>query len=239
MAYCIECGNDLPEEARFCSRCGARQDETAPSSEGAGGKAQTSSDVPTSPPGATLVRQPQSGPRVSRVRVALYVLVAAVVIGGSLVYGFQPVPIRSVEQESRDTVTELAADNASSREDAAARLARHQFCKRRATPLLRELNDLGSRLDVGLAFAEYGGQVGDISVAYDQLRPGSLGPDCLEVAVPLETAYRKYAEAYNIWNECIGDFGCSTDSIESQLQTKWLQAETAVARGERSLASMR
>lgn len=235
MAYCIRCGGEIPNAARFCSSCGALQggpEEEPP-------LAREAAPPPEREPSAVTADRKIT--RGARVRMLAYALVAVAAIAALSLYGLQDVPVGAsdLEEESADLVTELSGENAIARDEAAERIARYEFCKRRTAPILRELNDLGSRLDVGLAFAEYGEQVGDISVAYSRLRPGSLGSECLKVAVPLETAYRKYAEAYNVWNDCIGDLGCSTDSIEPQLQSKWLEADAAVGRGKSALAAMR
>jgi hypothetical protein len=99
-----------------------------------------------------------------------------------------------------------------------------------------ELQELDSRLDVGLTFAAYGEKVGDASVAYDRIPFKKLDFDCtLEVGVPAEKALNLYIEANNIWNDCVSDIYCSNDSITPKLQRKWAQATRKIRQARSAL----
>ena len=229
MAFCSQCGATLGENARFCPNCGAATETTASAPGG-------------SPPAATRPSQPigAKSPRLTRParwRILLYVLLTLAAVSGALVYGIQDVPTQPASglEDTQAAVASAADQNSDRRERAAERFAAFQQCRTRTRPLIQALNELDSRLDVGLSFSEYGTQVGNLSVAYGRLRPGALDMECLDVAVDLETAYRKYAQAQNVWNDCITDFGCSVDSIEPRLQDYWLEAGSALTRGKREL----
>jgi hypothetical protein len=102
-------------------------------------------------------------------------------------------------------------------------------CPDEVTDYLDVLRDLDSRLSVGLNFASYGEYVGDARVAYDRIDVEDIGAACLaDVAVPAEEALNAYVDAYNIWNECIGDVDCANESITPDLQAKWADATEAI-----------
>lgn len=95
-------------------------------------------------------------------------------------------------------------------------------CIRQIGPLVSTLEDLNSRLAVGLSFSDYSTRVGDVRVAYDRIDANKLDSLCISlVGKPGEDAFNAYVTAYNTWNDCIGNVDCSTDSIDSQLQAQW------------------
>ena len=236
MAFCSQCGTAIGEAARFCPTCGHSVAQPEADSH------ETHPATTTTPARSSWVRQQWiRGGRGIRIRTLSYAVLALAGIAGSLFYGNQDVEAPSSKPlaDAQRNISFAADANANRRDEAAERFAMYQECQNRTRPLVNELNELDSRLDVGLSFAEYGSHVGNLSVAYSRLRPGSLDFECLDAAVAFETAYRKYARAYNVWNDCIGDFGCSVDSIESRLQVYWLEAGSAFDRGKRALNGLR
>lgn len=112
-------------------------------------------------------------------------------------------------------------------------------CESQLADFLSALRELDSRLDVGLTYVEYSAQVGDVNVAYDQIPFDQLGTDCtIEAGVPSEDALNSYAKAVNIWDKCVSDFGCDTDTIDPELQAKWLDASTKLSEAERGLNAL-
>jgi hypothetical protein len=45
-------------------------------------------------------------------------------------------------------------------------------------------------------------------------------------------------QAGNTWNNCIGNFDCSLDDIEPQLQRKWATASRKLADAEQGLEDL-
>jgi hypothetical protein len=110
-------------------------------------------------------------------------------------------------------------------------------CRDELEGFLEVLQELNSRLGVGVQFDTYLDLVGDVRVEYDQLP--DLEQECLfEVGFPAETALRRYIAAANIWNECIGNLGCEFDSIEPDLQEKWAQAAELIEDAQEGLEGM-
>jgi hypothetical protein len=98
-------------------------------------------------------------------------------------------------------------------------------CPDEVIDLVETLEDLDSRLSVGLNFAAYSERVGDAQVAYDRIDVQDLDSGCIEhVGAPAEDAMNAYIRAYNIWNDCIGDIECENDSITPDLQAEWADA---------------
>ena len=103
-----------------------------------------------------------------------------------------------------------------------------QACADRIQPLYNAERDLDSRLNVGLVETDYSTRVGDVRVAYDAA--GRAGPfeagACFEAAEKLQSVLNEYTAALSIWTACIGNVGCTLDSIKAQLQTHWAQASS-------------
>jgi hypothetical protein len=109
-------------------------------------------------------------------------------------------------------------------------------CKSQVGGFLQSLQELDSRLAVGLPYAEYSSQVGDVRVAYDRLPFRQLDPECLsQVGLPAEDAMNSYVKADSTWNDCIVRFGCDTDSIDPELQARWTTASSKINEAQSGL----
>lgn len=101
---------------------------------------------------------------------------------------------------------------------------------------MEALEDLDSRLNVGLNFANYSERVGDIRVAYDRIGFEDLGAGCIEhVGVHAEDAMNAYIRANNVWNDCISDIDCTNDSIRADLQAEWADATDLIVKARDGL----
>jgi hypothetical protein len=90
----------------------------------------------------------------------------------------------------------------------------------------------------GLQFEAYAGQVGDIRVTYERIETSSVESDCLTaVQLPAERALNRYVEAYNIWNNCLGN-GCTDAEVMPKLEAKWAEATSQIDAAEIGLATL-
>jgi hypothetical protein len=129
----------------------------------------------------------------------------------------------SEEEKTAATDARKLADQRE--KDAAKATTLAETCHSQLGDYLKVLTETGSRLDVGMSFADYGEQVGDIAVAYDRLPIGKMDTGCtLGPGLPAESAGQAYTKAYDEWNDCISDFGCDVDSIDPSLQDYWTRA---------------
>jgi hypothetical protein len=100
---------------------------------------------------------------------------------------------------------------------AAILAGRFRVCTSVSKQLDDRLNELNSRLSVGLPFADYSKAVGDLRVAYDRMfktlgKVNAGQASCLtKVLIPLEDAMNEYVAGYNTWNDCINDDSCSME----------------------------
>jgi Protein of unknown function (DUF2510) len=109
-------------------------------------------------------------------------------------------------------------------------------CRSQVGNFLASLQDLDSRLSVGVPYAEYSHRVGNTRVAYDQIPFKQLAVDCLgNVGVPAEHAMNSYLKADTIWNDCISSLGCDVDSIDPQLQQRWTAASNNIQQAQSGL----
>jgi hypothetical protein len=175
-------------------------------------------------------------------RIVLIALAALIVLGGAgagayfLFLSDDEDCVSRTNGESIDCGEPLAVSEeeyqAQQEEEARARAAAQQKaneCEDQLGGFLTELEDLNSRLSVGLAYAAYSRHVGDIQVAYDQVQFKELDFGCLtNVGVTAEKALRSYAQADDTWNNCLTDFGCDTDSIDPELQDRWSSASAGI-----------
>jgi hypothetical protein len=128
----------------------------------------------------------------------------------------------------------LAAACGSSAEEKAAK--DKAACEATIGEFVRTLQDLDARLNVGVAYAEYGTEVGDISAAYARIDRAKIldQMDCLAVATAGESALNSYSQAGAIWTRCIQSStapGChSREQMLTRLRTKWSDAGVQVQR---------
>jgi hypothetical protein len=182
-------------------------------------------------------------------RAVLYVLAAGVVIGiGVAAFLILREPAKDCLTSSGTAVTCDTADSLTQseydqqqKELAAAEKARaaEAECRQRTSGLMAQLQEIDSRLSVGLAYAEYSTQVGNARVAYDRVPIKTLDPDCItDVALHLENAMNTYARAESTWSDCINDYGCDTDSIQPELQAKWSESTSEINKAKSGLSSI-
>lgn len=126
------------------------------------------------------------------------------------------------------------------RKEAAAR-QRQKKCATSTEGLMTSLEEIDSRLNIGLNFDEYGDRVGDAQVAYDRLFAGDdvdLNMSCLRrVAIPLEGALNDYIDVLNVWNDCIADLGCNFNEGEPnrKAQAGWQKASAKLDKARAGL----
>lgn len=144
----------------------------------------------------------------------------------------------SVEAEASASASAEASASQSVEQQAA-----YDNCSSRTSELLTVLQELDSRLNVGLAYRDYGEKVGDVQVAYDSSVEAILAEtdDCLaKVGVPLENAFNRYREVQDIWTDCIDDAYCnfSEGAVNEKVQKKWAAATKSLAKADRNLEAL-
>ncbi|MEP9383046.1 hypothetical protein [Nocardioides sp. KR10-350] len=201
--------------------------------------------APWGPPAGWM---PPPPPRKrSRRLVVSLVAVAVLVIGA--VGATSVVVVKNhqakVDAQHRKEAAERRAAAAAKkkRQEKAAALAAarrdYQACTSQLSSLQDALSGIDARLDVGLREAEMSDLVGEASVAYSKIDVDALGTGvCLNAGAKLETSFNRYVAAEQQWNDCISDLYCDTDSIEPDLQAKWLKASTALDRAGDLLDSL-
>lgn len=128
----------------------------------------------------------------------------------------------------------------------AKQTAIYEECRSVAVGLDDKLNNLNSRLGVGMPFAEYGKRVGDASVAYDEAvrkgkARGGVSESCINrVFLPLQTALNAYTKAYNVWNDCNADYNCDINKADANklIQGSWSRASTSLTKADDGLAAL-
>lgn len=149
-----------------------------------------------------------------------------------------------VERVKREAAKKAAADRAEAAELKKAQAGAKQ-CEDTYGDLLEAEQEINSRLGVGMKPDTYFDSVSDLKVEYDK-SIGAAAPDadmdayaCIQdVALPLEKAFNKFAEANNIWNDCVTDIDCDSDSITSRLQSRWSSASTQIEKSTQALKDL-
>jgi hypothetical protein len=105
---------------------------------------------------------------------------------------------------------------------------REAKCALTFRPLQDAIDELDSRLGVGLNYENYTTEVADVRVAYDRTDfDGLKDPVCLTtVGLPLERALNQYVKAANVWDDCFGDFDCDMDDVQPTMQKHWNRASS-------------
>jgi hypothetical protein len=199
---------------------------------------ETASQPASSPPPAGTPRTVAGPPEQRRswwkrrsggARAALIIVPALAIAGAGVAIALVASPSSSQEH---------AAPTHTATVDTAALAAHEKYlkCKQEVAPLMNQLHEIDSRLDVGLNYDEYTNKVGDVRVAYDRVSGAIGGPECLAgVGIPAENALNQYVKASNIWGDCFDNVDCDTDSIQPSLQAHWTQASLAIERADRGL----
>jgi exonuclease VII small subunit len=121
-------------------------------------------------------------------------------------------------------------------------VAQYNRCKQSLQGLPDALQELSSRLDVGLNFDEYTDKVGDIQVEYDKIDFEALGKDagCLtSVGLPLEQAGTQFQKAASVWQKCQENIDCDNDSIQPELQEHWSKAGVKIESSKTALEALK
>lgn len=152
---------------------------------------------------------------------------------------------QSAEEQRQEAARARAALEARrERKERAHDLAVFSTCSATFSGLQDAVGELDSRLSVGMNFESYGTAVADVRVAYDKtdydidLAPADRVSCLGSVGVPLEKSLNQYVAAYTQWNDCIQDFSCDTDSIDSELQAHWSKATRAAEKARANLGDM-
>lgn len=226
--FCPRCGVQRVATYRYCASCAFDFGELAPESPAT----LTSPPVatPSTPgppvqvpiPATPTAVEPRGSALLPRL---LLVAVVVVLVAGAAAFVMTARPAAAPGSAGRPTPTPSAAPKVVSSQCASA-----------LGPFVASLEDLDSRLGVGLNFSAYSDKVGGIKVQYDKLKPDELDAGCITlVGKPGEDALNKYVAAYNVWNDCIGRTGCTNDSIKSTLQGDWSSATTLIAQIKQSM----
>jgi hypothetical protein len=123
----------------------------------------------------------------------------------------------------------------------------HRDCTSVVDALDTNLDDLSSRLPIGLALDAYSTRVGAARFSYDKLlrsawAHGGIDDRCdKNVVAPLASALSAYISAYETWSACVGATRCTFEKGTPPLkraQAEWLRADVLTGNAERALRSL-
>jgi hypothetical protein len=143
---------------------------------------------------------------------------------------------RSAAAAEESEAAEAAAEAAAER-----RKAQRDKCERQTGQLQAALEQIDSRLAVGMDYDEYGERLGDVRVAYDRVPIKRLEPSCIRAAgIHLERAFNAYNKVLGTWGDCIEDYYCdfSEGAANRTAQTQWAKAETSISKANSGLRKM-
>jgi hypothetical protein len=122
----------------------------------------------------------------------------------------------------------------------------HRRCTSVVGALDTNLDDLSSRLVIGLALDAYATRLGAARFSYDRLlrdawTRGGIDDRCSKKVVePLASALNAYLSAYGTWVDCVEATHCRFDEGTAALkkaQAKWLRAAALTGQAETALRS--
>ncbi|HEY5709742.1 MAG TPA: hypothetical protein VIS51_10130 [Solirubrobacterales bacterium] len=118
----------------------------------------------------------------------------------------------------------------------ASRSAADAGCRAQLRPFLGSMDTLREDLAVGLSYEDYLDELGEVQGAYDRIRVDRLPVGCLLVAAgPGERALNRYIDAANVWGDCLATAACETESIERDLQRRWVLASDLLSSAQSGL----
>lgn len=98
-------------------------------------------------------------------------------------------------------------------------------CKSQTAEAVSKLDDLQSRLDVGVNQEEYSRLVGNVKSATDRLSRHDLSPECTRISRGLSQVAMMHARTAGEWNDCIISTYCTPDP-----SPQWLRAQDGYAK---------
>lgn len=148
----------------------------------------------------------------------------------------------SVSAEASASAAAEAREEKQEAQQEAQRLAEKRDLRRCVTaikPLRSALDQIDSRLAVGLSYDDLGDRLGNARVAYDSINFKRLHPKCTyNPGIALESAMNQYIESLNRWQTCIDDYSCQVEGeVLRQLRAKWSQASKNLNRVDGMLRS--
>ena len=169
-------------------------------------------------------------------------LVAVAAAGVMAVAGCGDADSSSAYEDAKAKKSAEAAEESEAAQAAAERRkARRDKCARQTGQLQEALEQIDSRLAVGMDYDEYGERLGDVRVAYDRVPIKRLEPSCIRAAaIHLERAFNAYNKVLGTWGDCIEDYYCdfSEGATNRTAQTQWAKAEASIARARKGLRGM-
>jgi hypothetical protein len=114
-------------------------------------------------------------------------------------------------------------------------------CRREVGPWLLKLQNINSRLSVGITQGAYNTALGSARIAYDGTDVAKVHHECLSgVGVPAERAFRHYMRANSIWDDCIYDMYCNLDrDAMPEIQEQWAKASVLLERASTNLEDLK
>jgi hypothetical protein len=112
-------------------------------------------------------------------------------------------------------------------------------CRRALGDFLDASESLENSVAVGVSYEGYLTAVNHVRASYAEADAGDLPLLCLaRVAAPAEAALNSYIEAANEWGECLTDSACEPESVEPELQRRWLWASDRLGKAARGLRTL-
>ncbi|MEW6153919.1 MAG: hypothetical protein AB1673_08025 [Actinomycetota bacterium] len=102
--------------------------------------------------------------------------------------------------------------------------------------LVTALQDVESKLTVGITYDEYRVANQSIQVAYDAIDFKGLPRGCLDAGVAAEEAHNLHRQALTSWKACLDDaLRCPVNSSKAERQRLWSEASDKLAEAKREL----
>lgn len=125
-----------------------------------------------------------------------------------------------------------------------------EHCATDTQALRNALQDLNSRIEVGLSYSDYGTKIGDASSAFTgalngfktENKAGTIARNCLaDVLTPLAAEVDLHAATAKIWEDCINDYSCDINKGTSadKMQSNWQRTAKLSQRAENRLANLK
>jgi hypothetical protein len=116
--------------------------------------------------------------------------------------------------------------------------AESEACQATMQPSLDALQELDSRLDVGLTLDAYEEALARANVLFEQIDTVALSAlgECVDkVHVPAHLALNDYVKAQRLWSECIQDPSCKDADRGARLHPLWSRTASNIQRARFNL----
>ena len=111
-------------------------------------------------------------------------------------------------------------------------------CMAQIGPFLDAMQQIDSRLNIGINEADFVSRVGTAQVNHDTIDTHAISGKCLDAGVKLEKGLNAYAKAATKWSHCVSQSSCTFRKINGFEQLQWATAGLDITKAKTEISTL-